>query len=229
MDPRNIGLAELLIDYSIGLKPGENVLVEGIGSAVRDLVKEIVTAGLAKGGNVYTTLRDDSVLRRVLLGGSEGQIAALARFVSELDPRQLGRPVLMAGQVLEHLTRHAHPTRSEVCHLGDLVRRGYAGIVLSEYGDANGDGDPFNDGDELDLAIEAIQYDPTADDITLEMVDLLFADFYRLELDGDDNADGSPGITDLAGNFLQGGDYAAEFDLTALGMVDQTLRLCSML
>ena len=38
----------------------------------------------------------------------------------------------MAGQVLEHLTEHPEPTRSEVCHLSDLVARGYAGIVLSD-------------------------------------------------------------------------------------------------
>jgi pyruvate kinase len=38
----------------------------------------------------------------------------------------------MAGQVLEHLTQHADPTRSEVCHLHDLLARGYAGIVLSD-------------------------------------------------------------------------------------------------
>ena len=47
-------------------------------------------------------------------------------------PRDLGVPVLMAGQVLEHLTRHPEPTRSEVCHLFDLVARGFAGIVLSD-------------------------------------------------------------------------------------------------
>jgi pyruvate kinase len=38
----------------------------------------------------------------------------------------------MAGQVLEHLTAHEAPTRSEVCHLHDLLARGYAGIVLSD-------------------------------------------------------------------------------------------------
>jgi pyruvate kinase len=38
----------------------------------------------------------------------------------------------MAGQVMEHLTSHADPTRSEVCHLYDLARRGYAGFVLSD-------------------------------------------------------------------------------------------------
>jgi pyruvate kinase len=57
---------------------------------------------------------------------------ALGRFVGALSPAGLRCPVLMAGQVLEHLTAHAEPTRSEVCHLHDLVARGYAGIVLSD-------------------------------------------------------------------------------------------------
>jgi pyruvate kinase len=64
--------------------------------------------------------------------GAQLGVSGLVRFVSDLDPGKVGRPVLMAGQVLEHLTGHASPTRSEVCHLGDLVRRGYAGIVLSD-------------------------------------------------------------------------------------------------
>ena len=54
---------------------------------------------------------------------------ALGRFVGSLSPAHFRCPVLMAGQVLEHLTAHA---RSEVCHLHDLLARGYAGIVLSD-------------------------------------------------------------------------------------------------
>jgi pyruvate kinase len=65
------------------------------------------------------------------LGAQLGS-AALARSVASLDPRRFQVPVLMAGQVLEHLTRHREPTRSEVCHLFDLVARGFAGIVLSD-------------------------------------------------------------------------------------------------
>jgi pyruvate kinase len=57
--------------------------------------------------------------------------AKLAKFVADLRPHEHPVPVLMAGQVLEHLVRHAEPTRSEVCHLFDLIARGYAGIVLS--------------------------------------------------------------------------------------------------
>jgi pyruvate kinase len=64
--------------------------------------------------------------------GAQLGTAELARFVAALDPSRLPVPVLMAGQVLEHLTSHPEPTRSEVCHLYDLVARGYAGLVLSD-------------------------------------------------------------------------------------------------
>jgi pyruvate kinase len=42
------------------------------------------------------------------------------------------KAVLLAGQVLEHMTRHAIPTRSEVCCLHDALAAGYAGVVLSD-------------------------------------------------------------------------------------------------
>jgi pyruvate kinase len=65
------------------------------------------------------------------LGAQVGMVE-MARWVSGYDPRGAPCPVLMAGQVLEHMTSHADPTRAEVCHLHDLVRRGYAGFVLSD-------------------------------------------------------------------------------------------------
>jgi pyruvate kinase len=65
------------------------------------------------------------------LGAQLGS-AAMARWISEFNPCAQPCPVLMAGQVLEHLTTHATATRSEVCHLYDLIARGYAGFVLSD-------------------------------------------------------------------------------------------------
>lgn len=64
--------------------------------------------------------------------GAQLGMPRLAEFVSGLDPRSMRQPVIMAGQVFEHLTEHAEPTRSEVCHFFDLVARGYSGIVLSD-------------------------------------------------------------------------------------------------
>ncbi len=53
--------------------------------------------------------------------GAQLGAAELARVVAAIEPARLPVPVLMAGQVLEHLTSHPEPTRSEVCHLFDLV------------------------------------------------------------------------------------------------------------
>jgi pyruvate kinase len=64
--------------------------------------------------------------------GAQLGAAALGRAVAAIEPRAFACPMSMAGQVLEHLTRHRDPTRSEVCHLHDLLGRGYAGIVLSD-------------------------------------------------------------------------------------------------
>lgn len=41
-------------------------------------------------------------------------------------------PVILAGQVLEHMTSQPAPTRSEVCCLYDALAQGYAGFVLSD-------------------------------------------------------------------------------------------------
>ena len=58
--------------------------------------------------------------------------ADLGRFVGSLDPARLAGPVLMAGQVLEHMTAASAPTRAEVCALHDALALGYAGFVLSD-------------------------------------------------------------------------------------------------
>jgi pyruvate kinase len=41
-------------------------------------------------------------------------------------------PVLIAGQVLEYMTRNLTPTRAEVCNLYDCLALGYRGAVLSD-------------------------------------------------------------------------------------------------
>jgi pyruvate kinase len=64
--------------------------------------------------------------------GAQLGLTALGRAVAAIDPQQFKMPVFMAGQVFEHLTKHHDTTRTEVCHLYDLMTRGYAGIVLSD-------------------------------------------------------------------------------------------------
>ena len=112
-----------------------------IDGAEADWVRAVAPASLVVGkveraeavsnlGTIAT--RVDAVwICRGDLGAQLGP-GALARFVAAVEPSRLPVPVLMAGQVLEHLASHPEPTRSEVCHLFDLVARGYAGIVLSD-------------------------------------------------------------------------------------------------
>lgn len=46
--------------------------------------------------------------------------------------RAMPVPVLLAGQVFEHMTEHAAPTRAEVCGAYDALGMGYRGFVLSD-------------------------------------------------------------------------------------------------
>ncbi len=58
----------------------------------------------------------------------------MARRVREFTRRigDLSAPAILAGQVLEHMTTFPQPTRSELCHLFDILEDGYAGVVLSD-------------------------------------------------------------------------------------------------
>jgi pyruvate kinase len=84
----------------------------------------------ANAGNIERAVDEVWVCRGDL--GAQLGLSRMARWVAGYDPKSAACPVLMAGQVLEHLTAHQDPTRAEVCHLFDLVQRGYAGFVLSD-------------------------------------------------------------------------------------------------
>lgn len=66
--------------------------------------------------------------------GAELGLRGMAVAVRDLAPLipTLSIPTLMAGQVLEHMTSQPTPTRSEVCHLWDVINAGYRGVVLSD-------------------------------------------------------------------------------------------------
>jgi pyruvate kinase len=66
--------------------------------------------------------------------GAEMGLRDMARASHELSKKvpSLGVPVMLAGQVFEHMTDHESPTRSEVCSLHDALHAGYRGVVLSD-------------------------------------------------------------------------------------------------
>ncbi|MFT3893661.1 MAG: pyruvate kinase [Anaerolineales bacterium] len=66
--------------------------------------------------------------------GAELGLLGMAQAVYTLSQRvhKLNRPVMMAGQVLEHMTNATTPTRAEVCAIYDALALGYGGFVLSD-------------------------------------------------------------------------------------------------
>jgi pyruvate kinase len=66
--------------------------------------------------------------------GAEMGLKAMAEAVQKFSDLvgDFSVPVHLAGQVLEHMSHHPAPTRSEVCHLYDALIKGYRGFVLSD-------------------------------------------------------------------------------------------------
>jgi len=62
--------------------------------------------------------------------GAPAMAEAVYRFSERV--RTLPVPVLLAGQIFEHMAEHPTPTRSEVCGVYDALMKGYRGIVLSD-------------------------------------------------------------------------------------------------
>ena len=63
-DPRIEKLAEMLINYSVDLQPGENILIETTGKA-DDLTKELIKATYKAGGVPFALKSNE--MNRVLL------------------------------------------------------------------------------------------------------------------------------------------------------------------
>ncbi|MAE71008.1 MAG: hypothetical protein CME06_11145 [Gemmatimonadetes bacterium] len=76
---------------------------------------------------------DESWLCRGDLGAQAGvgELGPIQRRIATLIP-SLRNPCYLAGQVLEHMTHFPEPTRSEVVHLYEVARSGFAGVVLSD-------------------------------------------------------------------------------------------------
>lgn len=91
--------------------------------------RELTRESLLKIGEVA----DELWLCRGDLGAQLGYkgLAQYYKDFNKLIP-EFQIPVLMAGGVLEHMVEYPVPTRSEICHLVDLVEHGYKGIVLSD-------------------------------------------------------------------------------------------------
>ena len=74
MDPRIKKLADLLIDYSCDVQPGEKVLIDYEGECSKNLARQLIKNVYAKGGLPYAQIRDAAITREILLECTEEQI-----------------------------------------------------------------------------------------------------------------------------------------------------------
>lgn len=73
-DPRLVKFAETIVDYSVDVKPNENVLIDMIGVNDPEFLKVLIEKVYEKGGNPFFNLRDPRVNRVWLKGLNEDQL-----------------------------------------------------------------------------------------------------------------------------------------------------------
>ncbi|MDN4619546.1 aminopeptidase [Paenibacillus sp. PsM32] len=102
-DPRVKVLAKNLVEYSIDVQPGENVLVEMIGNE-RDLLNAVIHAIGERGGNVFVQLTDRKVQRAMLMNATESSMKTWAALDLERMKQMQGYIGIRAGENINDLS-----------------------------------------------------------------------------------------------------------------------------
>lgn len=154
-DPRILKLAETLVGYSVDVQPGENILVEMIGSE-RDLLNAIIEEIAKRGGNAFVELTDRRVQRVMLRNANREQIETWAQLDLERMKQMDGYIGIRAGENVNELSDvpedkmklynslYSHPIHSEqrVKHTKWVVLR-YPNASMSQL--ANTSTEAFED------------------------------------------------------------------------------------
>ena len=123
-DPRLQKLAANLAGYSVKVRPGDNVLIEMIGSE-RELLKCLVEEVAKRGGNPFVEISDRSVLRTLLTNASDEQMETWAAYDLEKMKRMTAYIGIRAGENMNELADvpadrmkaydriHRHPVHME--------------------------------------------------------------------------------------------------------------------
>lgn len=117
-DPRIKKLAEVLVGYSINVQPGENVLVEMIGSE-RELLKCVIEEIAARGGRPFVELTDRSVERTLLRNATKEMIETWAAYDMERMKRMQGYIGIRSGENINEMS----DVPSELSGLYDRIYR----------------------------------------------------------------------------------------------------------
>lgn len=79
-DPRLQTFARNIIQYSVHLQPGENILIEMIGVKDPELAKCLIEEAYAAGGHPFIELREPAITRSLQLGATEEHFTEWSEF-----------------------------------------------------------------------------------------------------------------------------------------------------
>jgi len=77
VDPRCTRLAEVLINHSCGVKPGDHILIEAF-DAPEEMVVELVNAARRAGGHPHTAIRSNRVMRALIADADDANLETWA-------------------------------------------------------------------------------------------------------------------------------------------------------
>ncbi len=97
IDPRMTKLAEVLINYSTAMKPGEKVLIEAF-DVPAEMVCELIRVARAAGADPLVTLKMNRVQRTLLMNSSEAQMNLIAE-TEALRMKQVAAYIGMRGNL----------------------------------------------------------------------------------------------------------------------------------
>lgn len=102
-DPRLKRLAQNLVQYSIDVQPGENVLINMIGEE-KELVKCLIEEVANRGGRPFVEMSDRSVLRTMLMHATQEQIELWASLDLERMKQMHGYIGVRSGDNVNELS-----------------------------------------------------------------------------------------------------------------------------
>ncbi|RFU66253.1 aminopeptidase [Peribacillus glennii] len=116
-DPRIEKLARNLINYSIKLQEGENVLIENFGLQ-RELVTALVKEAYKAGGNPFVLLKDQRVDRALLMGAEERHFNMIADFEANVMSKMDAYIGLRSG---DNINEHADVPSGKMAIHGNTI------------------------------------------------------------------------------------------------------------
>ncbi|MBR3784980.1 MAG: aminopeptidase [Firmicutes bacterium] len=80
MDPRDKKLADLLVNYSCEIQPGENILIDYEGTECKPLIKEIIREVYKAGGRPHVNIIDSEINREIIMECTEEQVQLMCDY-----------------------------------------------------------------------------------------------------------------------------------------------------